>query len=78
MKTGRVCVKNGRRLLCMDTEGHYFVCSGRAKEGEAIIVNEKSCIAVPSFLFGIALMNESDPDVAVEQMYNNYHKGWEF
>ena len=71
---GAVIQSLGNRLLCQDDEGHFFVCKARARSDGRVSL--KDYIVVPSFMFGMSLLMENNPDEAVDSMLRNYKKGW--
>jgi len=70
----RIIMKNEDRLLAQDAEGHYYIAKGHAKPGDDLDLREGTFYAMPSFLFAVAVLNDSDPESSIGRLYESGRK----
>lgn len=76
--TGTVVAKNGKRLLCQNSDGHLFITIGKGESGDKIEVGAEKIWPMPSVMFGMACLAEDNIDKAVEDMYMNHPRKWDW
>lgn len=74
MEKGNVLLKRDDKLLVL-SHNRYYIVKGEGQAGNDIEFNEKDALAMPSYLFAIAAMEEENLDKTLdfihEQWFNN-------
>ncbi len=73
MKKGKVIVEKEDKVLLV-SDNCYFIVKENGKLGEEVEFDEKKALAMPSYLFAIAAIEDSDLDNTMKFIQSEWFK----